>query len=216
MNKIIPLKFDSNSIKEDHKNLVSYWKRIKGDSTYRLNYDSLSDEGIVFDVGGYEGKWAKDIFCKYMPYMYIFEPVPYFMEGILETFKYNKKVSPFLFGFDGFNGTADFYVNASSSSALKADGQKIKVKMRKMSDFIIETGLEKIDLVKLNVEGSEYAIIEELYFSGLLPRICSLQIQFHYFVDDSFEKIQKIRSFLSETHTMDWGFDFVWENWSLK
>lgn len=40
------------------------WATDKGDSTHRLNYD-LDENSIVFDVGGYLGKWAELIYAKY-------------------------------------------------------------------------------------------------------------------------------------------------------
>ena len=37
------------------------WVRDRGDQTLRLDYD-LAAASIVFDLGGYEGQWASDIF----------------------------------------------------------------------------------------------------------------------------------------------------------
>ena len=37
------------------------WIKDKGDKTFRLNYD-LHEDSLVFDLCGYEGQWASDIF----------------------------------------------------------------------------------------------------------------------------------------------------------
>src|SRR5438477_4586077 len=43
---------------------VIAWREINGDRTLRLSYD-LSENDVVFDVGGYEGQWASDIYAMY-------------------------------------------------------------------------------------------------------------------------------------------------------
>ena len=39
------------------------WVAAKGDQSLRLDYD-LGRDSVVFDLGGYEGNWANDIFGK--------------------------------------------------------------------------------------------------------------------------------------------------------
>ena len=40
---------------------VAPWLADNGDKTYRLDYN-LNENSVVFDLGGYEGQWASDIF----------------------------------------------------------------------------------------------------------------------------------------------------------
>jgi hypothetical protein len=49
------------------------WFNDRGDQTHRLNYE-LDANSVVFDLGGYEGEWARDIYCLYGSFIYIFEP----------------------------------------------------------------------------------------------------------------------------------------------
>ena len=42
---------------------LNLWIKHQGDKTHRLNYD-LNEHSLVFDIGGYEGQWANDIFSK--------------------------------------------------------------------------------------------------------------------------------------------------------
>ena len=58
--------------------MVALWFRDCGDQTKRLDYD-LDENSVVFDLGGYEGQWASDIFSRYCCTVYVFEPVkPYY------------------------------------------------------------------------------------------------------------------------------------------
>jgi hypothetical protein len=53
-------------------NAIAKWFADKGDQTLRLNYD-LSSDAVVFDLGGFEGQWASDIFSRYCCSIYVFE-----------------------------------------------------------------------------------------------------------------------------------------------
>ena len=61
------------------------WFELNGDKTLRLDY-SLNDESLVFDLGGYEGEWSADIFCKYGSNIYVFEPNKDFYNNIVQKF----------------------------------------------------------------------------------------------------------------------------------
>jgi len=69
---------------------VISWFADKGDETLRLDYD-LDENSTVFDIGGYKGEFARDIFCKYNCNIYIFEPLKDFFEISKKRFINNKK-----------------------------------------------------------------------------------------------------------------------------
>ena len=67
------------------------WFSDNGDKTLRLDYE-LNNDSIVFDLGGYEGQWASDIFSKYWCFIYVFEPVEKFFNKIEQRFSKNEKI----------------------------------------------------------------------------------------------------------------------------
>ena len=81
---------------------VRPWFKINGDKTLRLFY-KLNQDSVVFDVGGYEGNWASDIFSMYLCNILIFEPVESFFNIIKKRFKQNRKINFFKFGLAGNN-----------------------------------------------------------------------------------------------------------------
>jgi hypothetical protein len=83
--------------------------------------------------------------------------------------------------------------------------------------FDVNTLLSRFDeiaLLKLNVEGAEYELLNHIIDAKLHRRIRNLQVQFHQIEDEPFEELYgAIASKLSETHTLTWRYPFVWENW---
>jgi hypothetical protein len=88
-----------------------------------------------------------------------------------------------------------------------------KIKLVKYYDFINDNKIDHIDLIKINIEGSEYELLEHIIENNLHVKIKNLQIQFHKIFNDSEEKREKIRKSLSLTHKLTYDYTFVWENW---
>jgi len=74
------------------------WLIVKGDETLRLNYP-LSRNSIVFDLGGYKGQWASDVYSRYLCTIYVFEPVKEFFEKIKDKFSKNSKIKVLILEF---------------------------------------------------------------------------------------------------------------------
>lgn len=202
---------------ELQKNL-DRWREIDGDNTLRLDYPQLNEKSIVFDVGGYKGEWTKNIFAKYSPTIYIFEPVSSFFNDIENFYKYNKKIIPFKFGFGADDASLKISLSADASSIYsdKKNIQYEQIRIRRLSDFIKENNIQCIDLIKINIEGSEYDVIHDLHENNLLNRIIQFQIQFHEIDVQSKQKLKICRDILAQTHSQDWCFDFTWEAWTYK
>ena len=90
------------------------------------------------------------------------------------------------------------------------------VVIKKASDFIRENNIEYISLMKINIEGEEYALMENLIEEGLISIIGDIQIQFHSFVPEAKARMQAIQERLSDTHVLTYQYEFVWENWTRK
>ena len=70
--------------------------------------------------------------------------------------------------------------------------------------------------MKVNIEGGEYDLLEGLIENGLTARIRNIQVQFHDFVPNAYERMKNIQLSLSKTHKITYQFEFVWENWELN
>ena len=195
------------------KKTVRQWFRDKGDSTLRLDYP-LTEDSLIFDVGGYMGEWSQQIATRYNPTIYIFEPVPKFCSFIMERFKHNPKVSVFDFGLFDETKTETLVLDKDGSSLYGSTGEKIQISLVDIDEFLKEHDITAIDLMKINIEGAEYALLKRMIDQGIVERICDLQVQFHIFYPDAVRLRDEIRNALKDTHSLTYDYPFVWENWT--
>ena len=73
--------------------------------------------------------------------------------------------------------------------------------------------IREVDLVKINIEGGEYELLERMIETGIIKMIDSLQVQFHEISVDSDRRMKKIQQDLEETHFPTYQYKYVWENW---
>lgn len=192
------------------------WFRDNGDKTLRLNYD-LNKNSIVFDLGGYEGQWSSDIFSKYCCVIHIFEPVLQYANNIESRFSKNSKIFVHKFGLSNQSLVSRISINLDSSSLFYENNKDCEqIQLIKASDFIKNYSIEKIDLIKVNIEGGEYDLLEFLIDSNYIEIIDNIQVQFHDFIPDAEERMKNIHKKLQKTHSLTWQYPFVWENWQLK
>jgi len=188
------------------------WLADKGEKTLRLEYPLTSDS-IVFDVGGYKGEFAEDVYNKYACEIYVFEPVKELYEIIVKKFLGNTKVHVFNFGLSDSDQRVEINLADNSSSIYVESKEKEKIKLVSITSFIKDNNIEQIDLFKINIEGGEYSVLPNLINSGFVKIITNLQVQFHDFVSDAINKRIDIRCELSKTHKVTYDYFMIWENW---
>jgi len=191
------------------------WHKLNGDKTLRIDYN-LNNESVVFDVGGYLGHWSYDISARYGSQIHIFEPVNKFANIIRELYKNNQKITVNEIGLSNTNIHTSISDEANSSSAFKTSAAEQKIVMKKASEYLREHNIQKIDLIKINIEGGEYDLLEHLITEGFIQHITNIQVQFHDFVPHAKERMTAIREQLKKTHVTTYQYEFVWENWQLK
>jgi FkbM family methyltransferase len=198
-----------------HQKMVKKWFSDGGDYKFLFDYD-LNKDSIVLDLGGYEGQWASDIFSRYQCWVKVFEPVKAFSENIRRRFENNSKIEVFNFGLAGSTGKAEIGICADGSSLfLKSDQTEI-IDLLDVKDWFDGFGNISVQLMKVNIEGGEYNLLERLVETGLISRIENIQIQFHDIEKESSDRMNKIKESLSITHTPMFQYKFVWEGWTLK
>ena len=187
------------------------WILKRGDSKSYKKFN-LNSNSIFFDVGGYEGEYTDRVTKFYDCWSYVFEPHPYFYEELKQRFKNNKKVQIFNYGLGGKTETLYLTDNDQSS---KVSNQKtdLKILVKNIEEVITDLNIKTIDLLKLNIEGSEYDLIERLIETDYIKKVEQLKIQFHDNVNDAKSRRVDIRNKLSKTHSEIWSYYFIWEYW---
>ncbi|MFK7935350.1 MAG: FkbM family methyltransferase [Saprospiraceae bacterium] len=197
--------------------ILDDWRERDGEQTLRYDYD-LSADSVVFDLGGFEGDWASEIYARYSAQIEVFEPHPAYANAIAKRFARNPKINIHPFGLAQKNTQLPLSVAAESSSVFNANnsGETIEVELRDMVTFMKEQSVEQVDLVKINIEGGEFELLEHLIAEQQIEKFQELQIQFHHFMPDARERMKRIQQQLAETHELTWQFEFLWENWRRK
>ena len=104
-------------------------------------------------------------------------------------------------------GEVDFYTSAKGDFSLESSvyGQRIpgavkhRVKASRLSSF----SRNAIDFLKMDIEGSERAVLEELAGSGALPKIKAMAVEYHHHL---IPEEDKLASFLKIFE--DHGFSY--------
>jgi FkbM family methyltransferase len=198
---------------------VERWYQEDPHKLKRTDFDFLTSDSIVFDLGGYEGEWTSDIYARFNCNVYVFEPVPEFADIIKQRFAKNEKIKVYAIGLAEKNSevliTIDKFasrIGTDDSSAKPTE----KIKLRSFTEFITENRINTIDLLKINIEGAEFPLLENLSATGTLGNIKCLLIQFHNFADNAITRRKELQEELSKTHVKLFDYAFVWECWKLK
>jgi FkbM family methyltransferase len=195
--------------------IVNLFFRDKGDDTLRIDYP-LNRDSLVIDLGGYRGDWAAQISGRYGCKLLIFEPVLEFAEQIRNRFRRNPEVRVYSFGLGARDDRLALSVSGDGSSVFGSAAKKQMIEIREVNEFFNAHSLDKVDLLKINIEGAEYELLERMLETSLVERVGDIQVQFHGFVPNALERMQTIQQRLGETHELSWQYPFLWENWRRR
>ncbi len=206
---------EQKRFKTAHKHMVRKWYADQGEDRLRFEYP-LNADSTVLDLGGYKGQWASDLFARYQCRIHVFEPVESFARQIQDRFSTNDKIDVYAFGLGGSTRTEQICLAADGSSIWGSSDEVEEIRIVDAADWITEQHLSSIALVKINIEGGEYELLDRLIESGMVEQIDNLQIQFHNIAPNSRSEMERIQQQLQRTHAPTYQYDFVWENWKRK
>ncbi len=193
------------------------WFGDNGDNTHRLNYN-LNSESIVVDVGGYFGNWTNSIYNLYNCNLFILEPIKKYYDDISYRFINNDKIKVINYGLAAKNDEVSINIDNDGSSMIKSGNGSITeiIEVKTIDHFLNENNISHVDLIKINIEGIEYDLLDDIILKNLQNKFDNIQIQFHTFVDNCEMRRNNIRNTLSKTHECTYNYDFIWENWKMK
>jgi FkbM family methyltransferase len=207
------IQFMSRRLRPTYKEDLKYNTWLSETGQY-LRYDyTLNQDSLVFDLGGYHGDWTGNIVENYWCNVYVFEPVQEYYEHITKRFSKNKKVRVYQFGLADRTMKVNISVNKDASSVCRSVGPCQGISLVKASDFFEENSITHIDLMKINIEGGEYDLLDHLIENNLIRIIDNIQIQFHNFYPDAEKRMERIQSTLQKSHHLTYQYKFGFENW---
>jgi FkbM family methyltransferase len=191
---------------KDHISLnAQSLKKWQDEGLERLRYEyDLKPSDTVIDIGAYKGEWAAEIFNRYGCKIIAIEPTEY-----IRDFKHGQIINK---AAGVHNGKMSFGGRAYYTSAFEPGDHEYEC----VDINPILKQYEQIAMLKINIEGSEYDLLDHIIGAGLHKRVNNLQVQFHQIAGVPYGTWYKdIEKKLSQTHRLTWKYPFCWENWQL-
>ncbi len=156
-------------------------------------------DSVVVDVGANIGTFAMYALHRGASKVYAIEPVKRAFDDLNETLK-SDRVVPLQLAIGGSNGELDMYTIPWNDTIASFDRNHIieysqgeqniisfPVKTQTFKDFTIENEIEKIDLLKVDIEGAEYMMFDAIDDDTLM-NVDRLLLEFHDSYDGELRK----------------------------
>jgi FkbM family methyltransferase len=163
-----------------------------------IQIENIDEESVVVDIGSNFGEVIRaltDTGCR----IYSFEPHPLFYNILKEEYSDRERVFLFDSAVWTCNQKRNFYFKNSPTSlnggaTLMAEKSNIlnlnlNVKVTCLDIAEVVDALEFVDVLKMDVEGAEYELLDRLYETGVYKKVKSI-----YFEDHS-RKMESARFF---------------------
>jgi FkbM family methyltransferase len=152
---------------------------------YHIYLQSIRQGGTVIDIGANIGAFsilaAKE---NKQVKVYSLEPFPDNFKMLTNNIKINNlsnQISPIMCAVSSKNGFADMHISDSPlghSICAKKSSKHIKVETVSLTDFIRKNNLKRIDYLKVDCEGAEWAIVNSLSKSDF-AKIRRIALEYH-------------------------------------
>jgi FkbM family methyltransferase len=168
---------------------------------YQKIYEDFNfgKDSVVVDVGANIGTFTMYALHRGASKVYALEPVQSAFDDLNNTLK-SDKVVPLQIAISDSNGELDMYTIPWNDTMASFDKNHIvqhsqdeqdiisfKVKTQKFVDFMYEQNLEKIDLLKVDIEGAEYMMFDAIDDNTLM-KVDRLLLEFHDNYNGEFRK----------------------------
>lgn len=150
----------------------------------------LDKDSVIYSFGiGEDISFDEELLDKFNCNIFAFDPTPKCIKWISKKNNIHPKFNFYPFGIDIVSGNVDFLLPknesfVSGSAILNSNvdsNKKIVVKMKNLNDIITDLQHTKIDVLKMDIEGSEYKIIENILNSNIEIKQILIEIHERFF-----------------------------------
>ncbi|TDX84620.1 FkbM family methyltransferase [Epilithonimonas xixisoli] len=184
--------------------------------------DFVDENSVVYSFGiGEDVSFDTEIIKKYNANVYGFDPTPKSVKWISEQ-TLPEKFRFYDFGMSDKTGMATFYfpknpdfVSGSVVEQSNIDLENgIDVQLKTLDDTAHFLGHQKIDILKMDIEGSEYDVLENIVKSEIF--IGQILIEFHdRFFENGKEKTLRVLKILKEKGFIIFGISETFDEVSF-
>jgi FkbM family methyltransferase len=179
----------------------------------------VTTDDVVIDAGGFKGDWTAAMLVRFGCRVELFEPIPAFAEECRARFAKNDRVAVHEAALGGSERTARFAIDAAASSAFTGrGGGTVEARVLDVADVVdrVRASNGEVACLKLNIEGGEYEVLEQLAGCGVLASCRSVLVQFHAQPEGWEGRLFQVRGELGIVHRRTWQFPMVWELWERR
>lgn len=146
---------------------------------------NLNAHSVVYSFGvGEDASFDLALIEKYNLAVQAFDPTPKSIEWVKsQEFGDNFVMHPY--GIAAFDGTVSFnppenpdHVSHTMLARPSTQTKAISVPVKKLRTIMQELGHTHIDLLKMDIEGAEYEVLQDLYVSEIRPE--QILVEFHH------------------------------------
>ncbi len=169
---------DVNVKTERHGSEYGGWNIIK---------NSLSADSVVLSFGiGNDISFDLSVIQKYGCKVLAFDPTPTVAEWVSSE-RPPDELKFFSVGISDSDANATFYkpenpTYISHTQRPTSGSVPVEVPVRRLSSIMMDNDLQSIDLLKLDIEGFEYSVIDDIIASQVFPT--QLLVEFHHFMPE--------------------------------
>ena len=177
-----------------------------------IEWDGLTQDSVVVEVGGYTGRWALQIAERYGPRLFVFEPQEWAAAVCREVLGDRATVLEYALGVEG-KGEDGVAVSmgewGTDGCSLIKPGHE-RVTMHEIGVVMHFWGITHVDLMLMNIEGYEYVLLPHMIARGLLPD--RLMVQWHPPIGGEAQHTALVAD-LERTHRRLWDYGMVLMAW---
>lgn len=147
--------------------------------------ERVGKQAIVYSIGiGKDISFDQEMMEKHQARIFAFDPTPDSIEWVRDHV-HNPLFTFLPYGIGAEAGEIDFYLpqnpqHVSGSllaTSLVDANRKVRVPIKRLADMVGELGHSHIDVLKMDIEGAEYAVIPDILQT--LVSIGQILIEFH-------------------------------------
>ena len=194
------------------------WFTDKGDETVALDWP-IGPESLVWEIGGFSGRWAGQMVEKYDCRMEIFEPQEWASDQLCSRFGDNQKVMVHSWGLwvmDEIRYLNNFGTDGATIMTHSMNFEKPK-QLVTLTDIFNWGKNIAVDVCLMNIEGAEFSLIPYMIGCDIMNNFNFFWCQFHPgFVDNGDEKANMIYKGMMRTHHKIWDYYPTAVAWERK
>lgn len=176
----------------------------KAYGAWHIILSGLNKDSIVYSFGvGEDASFDINLIERFSLDVYAFDPTPKSVSWV-EKQKFPDNFKMHCFGIAGIDGNVPFnppensdHVSHTILDRPTTEKSAVVVPVKRLSTIMDELGHERIDILKMDIEGAEYEVVNDIANSSIRPK--QILIEFHHRFPNvganrTVEAIEKVRS----------------------